>query len=117
MIERTYDTMARDAKGPMVPPPQISDRVTSAVAEAVGSWPDVIATAHWDLYDSARVDGIDFYVGDAELGHIHLGGSIHLATDPGLGKSLVAQRLATRFPYAYGWVQRLGSIGATQAME
>ena len=31
--------------------------------------------------DGSRVEGIDFDVGEAELGNIHLDGSIHLATN------------------------------------
>jgi hypothetical protein len=97
--------MARASKGPVAPPPVLAG-VIATVAEAVASWPGVAATAHWDLYDSSRVDGVDFYVGEDELGHIHLDGSVHLATNPSLGKSLIAEGLAEPFPYARGWVQR-----------
>ncbi len=54
------------------------------------------------------MDGVDFYVGEHELGHIHLDAIAHLATPPELGRLLVEQGLAKRFPYggpAYeGWV-------------
>lgn len=70
------------------------------------------ATTHWHLHDRGRVDGIDFYVGPDELGHIHLDGSIHLATNPDLGADLVEEGLGTPFPWARGWtlssVDRLG---------
>ena len=70
------------------------------------------ATAHWDLYDPSRVDGIDFYVGEQELGHIHLDGRLHLATSPDLGAALVAERLARPFRYGRGWVcEYVGNIG------
>ncbi len=38
-----------------------------------------------------------------ELGHIHLDGSIHLATAPELGAQLVAEGLGRPFPWARGW--------------
>ena len=53
-----------------------------AVADAVAAWPEVGATTHWRFDQPNRVDGIDFYVGSDELGHIHLNGSIYLATLP-----------------------------------
>jgi hypothetical protein len=112
MTERTSETMARASKGPIAPPPRLNGMLAT-VADTVASWPGVVATAHWDLYDSLRVDGIDFYVGEDELGHIHLDGSIHLATNPSLGESLIAEGLAERFPYARGWVQRRVEDGDT----
>ena len=116
MMEKTQGTLDRASKGPIAAPP-ILDGILAAVAETVASWPKVVSTAHWHLYDSSRVDGIDFYVGEDELGHIHLDGSIHLATNPSLGKALIAAGLAQRFPYGHGWVQaNVERIGATAAV-
>ena len=114
MIEQTHGTLARASKGPTAPPP-VLDGVMATVGDTVASWPGVVATAHWDLYDASRIDGIDFYVSEEELGHIHLDGSIHPATNPSLGQSLVSAGLAQRFRYAHGWVQadieRIGAAG------
>ena len=66
-----------------------------------------------------RVDGIDFYVGSDELGHIHLNGSIHLATSPRLCSELVAEGLGRPFEWGHGWtvasVDRLG-VGGSVAL-
>ena len=71
---------------------------------------------HWSL-DHTRPDGIDFYVDDEELGHLHLDGSIHLATNPGLGMELVGAGLAKPFRYQKGWVeQQVNLIGAVAAI-
>jgi hypothetical protein len=116
MMERTQGTLDRASKGPIAPPPTFKG-IMAEVAETVSKWPGVISTAHWDLYDSSRIDGIDFYVGEDELGHIHLDGSIHLATSPSLGKSLIAEGLARQFPYGLGWVQaKVERIGSTAAV-
>jgi len=116
MMEQTQGTLDRASKGPIAPPP-ILNGIMAAVAETVASWPSVLSTAHWDLYDRSRVDGIDFYVAEDELGHIHLDGSIHLATNPSLGKALIAAGLARNFPYGHGWVQaKVEKIGAIAAV-
>ena len=91
MEEQTQGILDRASKGPVVPPLTL-DGIVATVAETVSNWPGVISTAHWDLYDSSRIDGIDFYVGEDELGHIHLDGSIHLATHPsGFGADSLLQ--------------------------
>lgn len=77
----------------------------------------MVSTAHWDLYDSSRVDGIDFYLGEQELGHIHLDGSLHLATSRRLGSALIAEGLARPFRYGEGWVcEKIGRLGPTAAI-
>ncbi len=111
MTEQAISTLSRDAKGPLAPPPTLEGRF-QAVADAVAAWPEVEATTHWHFADQSRVDGADFYVGADELGHIHLDGSIHLATTPELGAKLVAESLGRPFPWARGWtmasIDRLG---------
>ena len=101
-IVQALSTLPREAKGRLAPPPAL-DGPIKAVAEAITAWPEVEATAHWHLHDRDRVDGIDFYVGPDELGHVHLDGSIHLATSPELGAKLVAEGLGRPFPWARGW--------------
>lgn len=85
-------------KGPIAPPP-VLDQPFQSVADAVMSWPGVIAASHWHLYRRDEVDGVDFYVGDRELGHIHLDGQIHLATDRYFRDALVGSGRAETFPY------------------
>ncbi len=115
MTQQALSTLPREAKGPLAPPPTL-DGPLQAVADAVAAWPEVKATTHWRLDDQSRVDGIDFYVGRNELGHIHLDGSIHLATAPELGAALVAEGLGRPFPWARGWtmasIDRLGANAA-----
>ncbi len=103
MTKQALSTLPREAKGPLAPPPALVGRF-QAVADAVAAWPEVEATIHWHFSDQSRVDGADFYVGADELGHIHLDGSIHLATTPELGAELVAEGLGRPFPWARGWV-------------
>ncbi len=115
MTDQAISTLPREAKGPLAPPPLLGGTV-QAVADAIAAWPEVEASTHWHFSDQTRVDGIDFYVGPDELGHIHLNGSIHLATTPELGAELVAEGLGKPFPWARGWtmtnISRLGVDGA-----
>ena len=108
MTRQAFSTLPREAKGPLAPPPAL-DGPVRAVVDAIAAWPEVEASTHWHLRDRNRVDGIDFYVGPDELGHIHLDGSIHLATTPELGEKLVAEGLGRPFPWAQGWT--MASIG------
>lgn len=114
MTEQAF-TLPREAKGPLAPPPVLGGAL-QAVADAVTAWPDVEATTHWHFADQRRVDGIDFYVGPDELGHLHLDGSVHLATTPDLGEELIASGLARAFPWARGWTmadtRRIGAAAA-----
>ncbi|SRR6266851_8764613 len=111
MPEQALATLPREAKGRVAPPPALTGKL-KAVADAVAAWPDVEATTHWRFDQPNRVDGVDFYVGSEELGHIHLDGSIHLATTPRLGAKLVAEGLGQPFVWARGWtlasISRLG---------
>ena len=115
MIGQALSTLPRETKGPFAPAPVLGGSL-QAVADAVAGWPEVEATTHWHLNDRTRVDGIDFYVGPHELGHIHLDGSIHLATTPELSGEMVAEGLGRPFPWARGWtlarIDRLGVDGA-----
>lgn len=98
------DTLPRAEKGRFAPPPALRGPA-QAVSVEIQSWPGVIASTHWHFSGSGRVDGVDFYVGEMEMGHIHLDGEIHLATSAGLRRALVARRLARPFPYYATWVE------------
>lgn len=91
--------MTLSEKGPVVAPP-VLDEPMRRVSTSVLSWPGVIGATHWHLYRPTDVDGADFYVGEEELGHIHLQGDVHLATSPGLRRALVELGLAKPFPFA-----------------
>ncbi len=85
-------------KGPIKPAPSLAGP-GQKTAETIQSWPTVISATHWDLFNRSRVDGADFYVDEAELGHIHLNGEVHLAAADGLGLALLQQGLVSSLPY------------------
>lgn len=98
--------MMLSEKGPLAPVPTLA-AMLEPTSQAVQSWPGVIAAAHWDLFRVGQVvDGADFYVGMAELGHIHLSGDVHLASSPALGQALVASGWAR--PLRFGGAQYVG---------
>jgi hypothetical protein len=97
-------TLPRTEKGPVAAAPALSGPL-QAIVDTVASWPGVDATVHWHFANQSRVDGVDFYVHEEELGHLHLDGSIHLATSPDLGKALIAEGAAKPFKYQPGWVE------------
>jgi hypothetical protein len=100
--------MKLQAKGKHVPPPTLKPPLEQ-VSLAVQALPGVISATHWDLFQPQLPDGADFYVGEAELGHIHFSGDVHLATNAPLAKALVKKGLARKFRYggaAYaGWTE------------
>ena len=85
--------MTLSEKGPIAPPP-ILNGLLQGVSQTIQSWNGVVAATPWYLYLPTQVDGADFYVGEKELGHIHLDGSVHLATSMALRQVLVTRRLA-----------------------
>jgi hypothetical protein len=103
MTDKALSTLPREAKGRIAPPPVLTGKL-KAVADAVAAWPEVEATTHWRFDKPNCVDGVDFYVGSDELGHIHLNGSIHLATSPRLCSELVAEGLGRPFEWGRGWM-------------
>jgi hypothetical protein len=116
MREHAIGTMRRSDKGPVVAPPTL-DEPLQTVVDTVGNWPGVITTAHWDPFRRSRVDGVDFYLGEEELGHIHVDGSLHLASSPMLGRVLVTEGLGRPFPYLLGWVEaQVRSVGSSAAV-
>jgi Family of unknown function (DUF5519) len=90
-------------KGKFMPPP-ILDNYPQMVSAEIQKWDNIIAATHWNLYDLTEVDGADFYVGEEELGHIHLDGSAHMPVGPDLKKFLLDNKFAKRFPYGEDWV-------------
>ena len=98
------DTKTLASKGPMQPVPRLVGPA-QRVSELIQTWPDIIAATHWDLYDNKKINGADFYVGQNELGHIHLDGDIHLATTKQLRAALISAGLAEPFPWYDSWVQ------------
>lgn len=99
--------MTLEEKGIFLSPPTMTAYL-QMVSNVIQKWENVISATHWDLYDSTKVDGADFYVGKNELGHIHLDGSVHLATTNDLRVPLLKNNLAKKFPYGGqygGWVQ------------
>ena len=116
MTVETRATLPRHAKGPIGPPPVLAGALGEVVA-AVSAWPAIETSVHWYLFDQSQVDGVDFYLGEEELGHLHLDGSIHLATSYGLGRKLIAEGVAKPFRYQPGWVEaQVRRIGAEAAI-
>ena len=96
--------MRLETKGEIRPPPKLKGPAQSVSLE-IQSWPGVISATHWFLYDRTQVDGADFYVGEKELGHIHLDGELHLCLTVGLRRRLIAAGLAEALPWAEDCVQ------------
>ena len=85
-------------KGASRPAPAM-DGLLGYVADAIQTWPGVIAATHWDLYQPTVADGADFYLGDSEIGHLHFYGEAHVASDAAVSASFVAQGKAEPFRY------------------
>ena len=117
MSTSAVGTLPRDQKGRLGPPPALAQPLQDVV-DVVSAWPGIDTTVHWHFSDKNRVDGVDFYWLALELGHIHLDGSIHLATSPSLGGRMIAEGLAKAFPYARGWVEEnVITIGMAASVE
>ena len=95
--------MLLEEKGPIIPPPELSN-FPQQVSKEIQSWKYVTAATHWELYDKSKPDGADFYIGHKELGHIHLNGEVHLAIGKELASVLVKTKLAYKFIYGNDWV-------------
>jgi hypothetical protein len=83
-------------KGRFAPPPALPLNA-QAVSEVIAAWPSVHARTHWLLGDEREVDGADFYVGQEEIGHIHLDGEAHIAVSKRLRAALLEAGLAKPF--------------------
>ena len=91
--------LALGQKGPVAPPPKLDQPYQSA-ATTIADWDHVVAATHWHLSYRGVVDGADFYVNERELGHIHLDGQVHLATNQFLCNELRHREMAVEFPFA-----------------
>ncbi len=74
------------------------------VARTVEGWPSVESRTHWQLGDETIVDGADFYVGERELGHLHLYAEAHIALPRALRDPVIAAGLARPFRYSDSFV-------------
>ena len=97
------DTMPRADKGRVAPPPRLG-KAAQAVADEVAKLSTVTVQAHWEIGSQTKTDGSDFYVGEEELGHIHLDGEAHVPIGSTLAKLLIKMKLARRFPWAGDFV-------------
>jgi hypothetical protein len=91
-------------KGPVIAPPVLAAWAQSASLE-IQSWPDIVSATHWLFGNPTVVDGADFYVGELELGHIHLNGEIHLALTKALKKAIIDSGFAEPFRWDANFVQ------------
>jgi hypothetical protein len=64
----------------------------------------VESRTHWQLGDETIVDGADFYVGERELGHLHLYAEAHIALPRALRDPVIAAGLARPFRYSDSFV-------------
>ncbi len=92
-------TMSRREKGRVVPAPRLAG-APQLVADAVAGMPGVVVQAHWQIGSQTDVNGTDFYVGEEELGQIHLDGEAHVPLGAAVVKALVKARLARRFRWS-----------------
>lgn len=90
-------------KGRYAPPPNLPKHA-QAVSRALATWPDVHARTHWLLGDETKVDGADFYVGELELGHIHLQGEAHIAVPAAVRNALIKSGVAAPFRWSESFV-------------
>ncbi len=91
-------------KGPVIAPPVLAGWAQSVSLE-IQSWPDIVCATHWLFGNPTVVDGTDFYVGETELGHIHLGGEIHLVLSKALKKAVIDAGFAQPFRWDANFVQ------------
>jgi hypothetical protein len=92
-------------KGSFRPRPTLTGP-SEQLARAVESWPEVHARTHWELGDESIVDGADFYVGQKELGHIHLYAEMHLVLPGTLADAVLAAQLAEKFRWSARFVMK-----------
>ena len=91
--------MSRAQKGRIAPAPKLAP-AAQRVADRVASLANVSVQAHWEIGSQDEVNGTDFYVGNDELGHIHLDGEAHIPVGESLAKALIAAKLAKRFRWS-----------------
>ena len=110
--------MKLSEKGRFAPPPRLEPTHAQALSETLASWASVHARTHWLLGDESVVDGADFYVGEEELGHLHLDGDAHVAVGPALRDVLVERRLARPFRWSREFVTwKVSSVASREHAE
>lgn len=95
--------MTLEEKGPIVPPPTLS-KFPEMVSKEIQSWKNITAATHWEINDNTAPNGADFYIGQQELGHIHLDGELHIPSGKELTAALLKHKLAKKFMYAGDWI-------------
>ncbi|MDQ2720422.1 MAG: DUF5519 family protein [Bacteroidota bacterium] len=96
--------MKLEEKGRILPPPVLS-KYSESVSQEIQKWEGIISATHWEIWDRNQPNGADFYFGELELGHIHLDGSLHIASTKELYQALIKVGLARKFPYGEDWIQ------------
>lgn len=91
-------------KGRYAPPPVLAPPHAEQLSRTLASWPHVHARTHWRLGDETVIDGADFYVGEEELGHLHLDGEAHVAVGRTLRDALVPRHLGRAFRWSEDFV-------------
>jgi Family of unknown function (DUF5519) len=95
--------MKLSQKGHFAPAPKLSG-LAEHVSLALSTWPQVHARTHWRLGDESVVDGADFYLGEEEIGHLHLHGEAHIVQELPLRNALVKRKLANAFRWSQDFV-------------
>jgi hypothetical protein len=109
--------MKLSAKGRFAERPALEGHA-EIVALAVEKWTSVHARTHWQLADETIVDGADFYVGERELGHLHLYPEAHVAMSPALRDAVIAAKLARPFRWNESFVvHRVKTADDVRAVE
>lgn len=96
--------MRLSEKGAYAPAPVLEGAAAQTLSRELAAWSGVVARTHWYINDPSRVDGADFYVGEEELGHLHLDGEAHVAVGANLRDALVKARLAHAFRWSREFV-------------
>jgi hypothetical protein len=86
-------------KGRFAPPPKLKGPAQK-VSSTLAGWPGVLARTHWQQGDETVVDGADFYVGEDELGHLHLDGEAHIMMPARLASALIGAGLGVPLPWS-----------------
>ncbi len=100
---RKVSTIPLSQKGPAAPRPRLAAPAETLAVE-LEQWPGVIARAHWEIGDDTSVNGADFYIGEHELGHIHLDGEAHVPMLAAEARALIDAGSAQAFPWSEDWV-------------
>jgi hypothetical protein len=96
--------MKLEEKGKIVPPPVLS-KYPEIVSKEIQQWAGIISATHWEIHNRNKPNGADFYLGELELGHIHLDGSLHVPSTKKFSQAIIKAGLAQKFPYAENWIQ------------